>query len=134
MPFVNDTSMVIRITVAGQSNMLLGDASTNMKNIIRSMYDSHVKSDMVTLAHHGVWDTIPELYNEIKGKVLFWPNNTEGAKMYYNKSSTSEAKKALVAALNNATDVFLAKGTDTKLILPYTPVGNKQSFINSTLK
>ena len=134
MPFVNDTSMVVRVTVAGQSNMLLGDASTNMKNIIRSMYDSHVKSDMVTLAHHGVWDTTPELYNEIKGKVLFWPNNTEGAKMYYNKSSTSEARKALAAALNNATDVFLAKGTDTKLILPYTPVGNKKSFISSTLK
>lgn len=134
MPFVNDTSMVIRVTVAGQSNMMLGDASSNMKNIIRAMYDSHVQSDMVTLAHHGVWDTTPELYNEIKGKVLFWPNNTAGAQMYYNKSSTSAAKKSLVAALNNATDVFLAKGTDTKLNLPYTPVGNKQEFMNSTLK
>ena len=134
MPFVNDTSMVVRVTVAGQSNMLLADASKNMKGIIRSMYDSHVKSDMVALAHHGVWDTTPELYNEIKGKVLFWPNNTEGAKMYYNKSSTSEAKKALTAALNNATDVFLAKGADTTLNLPYTPVENKQTFINNNLK
>ena len=134
MPFVNDTCMVLRATVAGQSTMLLGDASTSMKGIIRSMYDSHVKSDMVTLAHHGVWDNTPELYNEINAKVLFWPNNTAGAKEFYSKSSTSEAKKALVAALNNATDVFLAKGTDTKLNLPYTPVGNKQSFINSTLK
>ena len=135
MPYVNDTSMVIRVTVAGQSNMLLGDASTNMKNIIRSMYGSHVKSDMVTLAHHGVWDTTPELYKEIKGKVVFWPNNTAGARMYYTEKSTSSgARKAIQAALDNATDVFLAKGTDTKLNLPYTPVGNKQSFINSTLK
>jgi hypothetical protein len=135
MPFVNDTSMVVRVTVAGQSNMLLADASSNMKGIIRSMYDSHVKSDMVTLAHHGVWDTTPELYNEIKGKVLFWPNNTAGARMYYtDKSSSSGARQAIQAALNNATDVFLAKGTDTTLNLPYTPVGNKQSFINSTLK
>ena len=135
MPFVNDTSMVVRVTVAGQSNMLLADASSNMKGIIRSMYDSHVKSDMVTLAHHGVWDNTPELYNEIKGKVLFWPNNTAGARMYYtDKSSSSGARQAIQAALNNATDVFLAKGTDTTLNLPYTPVGNKQSFINSTLK
>jgi hypothetical protein len=135
MPFVNDTSMVVRVTVAGQSNMLLADASSNMKGIIRSMYDSHVKSDMVTLAHHGVWDTTPELYNEIKGKVLFWPNNTAGARMYYtDKSSSSGARQAIQAALNNAKDVFLAKGTDTTLNLPYTPVGNKQSFINSTLK
>ncbi len=132
MPYVNDTSMVLRITVAGQSTMLLGDASKNMKNIIRSMYDSHVKSDMVTLAHHGVWDFNPELYNEIKAKVLFWPNNTAGAKEFYNKSSSTEAKKSIDAALKHATDVFLAKGTDTKLLLPYTPVGNKSSFINNT--
>lgn len=134
LPHVNESSMVLRATVAGQTTMLLGDASSTMKGIIRDMYDSHVKSDMLTLAHHGVWDTTPELYNEIKAKVVFWPNNTEGAKMYYNKSSTSEARKSIVAALNNATDVFLAKGTDTKLDLPYTPVGNKDSFINSTLK
>ena len=135
MPYVNDTSMVVRVTVAGQSTMVLADASTNMKNVIRSMYGSHVKSDMVTLAHHGVWDTTPELYNEIKAKVVFWPNNTAGARMYYTeKSTTSGARKAIQAALDQATDVFLAKGTDTKLNLPYTPVGNKQSFINSTLK
>ena len=135
LPHVNESSMVIRVTVAGQSTMILADASSTMKGIIRDMYDSHVKSDMVTLAHHGVWDTTPELYNEIKGKVLFWPNNTTGAKQYYTEKSTSSAaRKAIQAALDNATDVFLAKGTDTKLMLPYTPVGNKQTFINNTLK
>ena len=135
LPHVNEASMVVRVTVAGQSTMILADAADQMKGIIRSMYDTHVRSDMVTLAHHGVWDCVPELYNEIKGKVLFWPNNTEGARMYYtDKSSSSGARQAIQAALNNATDVFLAKGTDTKLNLPYTPVGNKQSFINSTLK
>jgi hypothetical protein len=115
--------------------MALADASSTMKGIVREMYDSHVKSDMLVLAHHGVWDNTPELYNEIKGKVLFWPNNTAGARMFYtDKSSSSGARQAIQAALNNATDVFLAKGADTKLNLPYTPVGNKQSFINSTLK
>ena len=39
--------------------------------------------------------TTNELYNIIKGKVLFWPNNTEGARMYYtNKSSSSTARKS----------------------------------------
>ena len=79
------------------------------------------------------YELLLKQYNEIKAKVLFWPNNTEGARMYYNKSSTSEARKSIVAALNNATDVFLAKGTDTKLILPYTPVGNKSEFMKETL-
>ena len=135
LPHVNESSMVIRVTVAGQSTMVLADASGDMKGVIMKMYNSHLKSDMVTLAHHGVWDTNPELYNIIKGKVLFWPNNTEGARTYYtNKSTSSNPRKAIQAALDNATDVFLAKGTDTKLNLPYKPVGNKQSFINSTLK
>lgn len=135
LPHINEASMVIRVTVAGQTTMVLADVSDVAKGIIRDMYNTHVKSDMLTLAHHGVWDNTPELYNEIKAQVLFWPNNTAGARMYYtDKSSTSTARKAIQAALNNAKDVFLAKGTDTKLYLPYTPVGNKQSFINSTLK
>ena len=135
LPHVNEASMVIRVTVAGQSTMILADASSKMKGIIRSMYDSHVKSDMVTLAHHGVWDTTPELYNEIKAKVVFWPNNSKGARQYYtDKSTTSEARKSIQAALDNAKDIFLAKNKDTKLDLPYTPVGNRSEFINSHLK
>ena len=135
LPHINEASMVIRVTVAGQTTMVLADVSDVAKGIIRDMYNTHVKSDMLTLAHHGVWDNTPELYNEIKAQVLFWPNNKAGARMYYtDKSSTSTARKAIQAALNNAKDVFLARGTDTKLDLPYTPVGNKQSFINSTLK
>ena len=135
LPHINEASMVIRVTVAGQTTMVLADVSDVMKGIIQDMYNTHVKSDMLTLAHHGVWDNTPSLYNEIKANVLFWPNNTAGARMYYtDKSSSSTARKAIQAALDNATDVFLAKGTDTKLDLPYTPVGNKQAFINSTLK
>ena len=136
LPHVNESSMVIRVTVAGQSTMILADAAETVKDIMMSMYnDSFLKSDMVTLAHHGVWDNRPALYDKIKGKVLFWPNNTAGARMYYTeKSSSSTARQAIQHALNNATDVFLAKGTDTKLYLPYKPVGNKQSFINTTLK
>ena len=130
---VNDSSMVVRVTVAGQSTMVLADAAKSMKAIILKMYNSSLDSNMVTMAHHGVWDDTPELYNKIKGEVLFWPSNTASAKEYYGKSSTSEARKAIVAALNNATDVFLAKGTDTKLMLPYKPVGNKDKFMKDTL-
>lgn len=128
---VNDASMVIRVTVAGQSTMILADAADGMKDIISAMYKNSLKSDMVTLAHHGTWDTRPALYNKIQGKVLFWPSNTAGAKEFYGKGNSTEGKQAILAALSNATDVFLAKGTDTKLMLPYTPVGNKQAFINS---
>ena len=74
-------------------------------------YDGSM-SDIVTLAHHGVWSTKPELYKRINAKVLLWPNNSAGAKEFYDKSSTSESRKTIQAALDCATDVYLAKGTD----------------------
>ena len=132
---VNTSSLVIRVKVAGQTTMVLTDSFKSMlKDIILKMYSSHLKSDMVTLAHHGVQSTTPEAYETIGAKVLFWPSNTTSAHEYYhNKASgqTQEAYTTVRKAVSVATDVFLAKGTDTKLNLPYTPVGNKQSFINS---
>ena len=126
---INTASMVVRITVAGTSTMILADASENTNTIILKMYNGHLKSDIVTLAHHGVWSTKPELYKRINAKVLLWPNNSAGAKEFYDKSSTSESRKTIQAALDCATDVYLAKGTDNLFTLPYKTVNNKSEFI-----
>jgi hypothetical protein len=133
---INTSSMIIRVTVAGSSTIVLADATGTAKALVLKMYNSHLKSDMVTLAHHGVWVDTPEIYAKIGAKVLLWPSNKAAAKEFYHgtaPSNTSYSKPAINEALNQATDVFLSRGTNVKLTLPYTPVGNKQQFIDNVL-
>ena len=127
---INTSGMIIRVTVADNSTMILADATSVTNAIILKMYDSHLKSDNVTLAHHGIWVDSPEMYKKINAKVLFWPSNTEQANKYYNQDYS---RPAIQAALDAATDVYLAKGTDNKFELPYVLKYNKEEFIQSTL-
>ena len=133
---VNTSSMIVKVTVGGTSTMVLADASKAMKNIVLQMYTTNLKSDMVTLAHHGVWVDTPEMYTKVGAKVLLWPSNKAAAKEFYHgtaPSNTSYSKPAIKEALKQATDVYLARGTDNKFDLPYKTVGNKQTFIDNVL-
>ena len=127
---INTSSLIIRVTVAGTSTMVMADATGVSKQIILKMFNSHLKSDIVTLAHHGIWIDTPEMYTTINAPVLLWPANTAGANEGYNHYYS---KPAITAALECATDVYLAKGTDNILSLPYKPVNNKEAFMQNTL-
>ena len=122
--------MIIRVTVAGYSTMILADATSVSNEIILKMYNSHLKSDSVTLAHHGIWVDTPEMYNRISAPLLLWPCNTARSKEFYEQEYS---RPAIQAALDNATDVYLSKNVTNKFNLPYTPINNKEEFIQSTL-
>ena len=126
---INTSSMIIRVTVAGTSTIVLADATGFSKEIMLKMYNSHLESDIVTLAHHGIWVDTPEMYNTIKASVLLWPSNKTEANTYYVHDFS---KRAIMAALNNATDVYLARGTDKVFKLPYTIINNKEAFMAET--
>ena len=133
---INTSSMVIRVTVAGTSTMVLGDATGISKQIMLKMYNEHLKSDIVTLAHHGIWVDTPEMYTAIAASVLLWPSNTASAREFYyalEPSKTTFSQPAIKEALNQATDVYLAKNIDNKFSLPYTHINNKEEFMNVTL-
>jgi hypothetical protein len=133
---VNTSSMIVKVTVGGTSTMVLADASNSTKNIVLQMYTTNLRSDMVTLAHHGIWVDTPEMYTKVGAKVLLWPSNKAAAKEFYHgtaPSNTSYSKPAIKEALKQATDVYLARGTDNKFDLPYKTVGNKQDFIDNVL-
>ena len=127
---INTSSMIIRITVDGTSTMILADATSVTNSVVLKMYDSHLKSDIVTLAHHGIWVDTPEMYKKVDAKVLLWPSNTTEANNYYNQTYS---KPAIQAALDAATDVYLAMGTDNKFELPYTFKNNKEAFMGNIL-
>lgn len=127
---INTSSMIIRVTVAGTSTMVLADATGVSKQMMLDMYGSHLESDIVTLAHHGIWIDTPEMYNTVKAPVLLWPANTAGANEGYTHSYS---RPAILAALDNATDVYLSKGTNNKLSLPYKTVNNKEAFMKENL-
>ena len=127
---INTSSLIIRVTVAGSSTIILADSTSVSNELILKMYNSHLKSDMVTLAHHGIWVDTPEMYNRIKAPVLLWPSNTTRAIEFYN---TEYSKPAIQAALDNATDVYLSMGTTNKFMLPYQTVNNKEAFMKDIL-
>ena len=127
---VNTTSMMLRVTVAGTSTLITGDATSTLNEVVLQMYNSHLKSDIVTLAHHGIWVDTPELYKRVKASVLLWPCNTKRAKEFYNKNYS---KTTIRTAIDLATDIYLAKGTDNTFALPYQHVNNKAAF-NSYIK
>lgn len=134
---INTSSMIVRVNVKGTTTMVLADATSTLNEILLAMYNSHLESNMVTLAHHGIWVDTPEMYKRVSAEVLLWPSNTKRAQEFYHgnraPSNTTYSKPAINEALKQATDVFLARGTDTVLSLPYKTVGNKQDFINNVL-
>ena len=102
-----------------------------MVSALRRLWrNSNLKSDIVTLAHHGIWVDTPELYKRVNASVLLWPCNTTRAKEFYNKNYS---KTTIRTAIDLATDIYLSKGTTNKFSLPYKHVNNKAAF-NSYIK
>ncbi len=120
--YINTTSMVIRVNIGGQSIMLLADTTHASGDILTNTFGSYLESDMVQLAHHGMYSVNPTVYNCIKAPVVLWPNNVGPA---MEKINDSEIK----AALTHATDVYIAGSTVTTLKLPYTCINNKADVV-----
>ena len=123
---INDSSLVVRITMSGKTIMLLGDALEKTANSLTNTYGSYLKSDMVQLAHHGTNPGTKALYTNINATVLFWPSSTDNVKQRYY----TDKNAAVVEAVSKAKDIYLAGEGSTTLKLPYTIVNNKSAFLN----
>lgn len=124
LDYLNTSSLVVRVNVGEHSMLALADTTHVSGDILKNMYGTYLESDMVQLAHHGTYPGYASLYNAIKAPVLIWPSNLDNAK-------TQITNGAVVAALNQATDVYIANSGNVTLQLPYTPINNKQQFLNS---
>ena len=124
LDYVNSSSLIVRFKIAGQTVLALADATHTVSTILQNTYGSYLKSDIVQLAHHGIYPGYASLYGKINASVLLWPSNTANAKKMYSDSAVKEA-------VSRAKDVYLAKNIDVTLTLPYTVKNNKQEFLKS---
>ncbi len=121
---MNTTSLIFRITVQGNSVMVLADTTSRAINHIYKVYGNYLKSDMVQLAHHGVNGGVL-LYQTIDADVVLWPiavdaSYNQGVELIrdvaYNKVATDLAE-----------EVYVAGNAVFTLPLPYTPPDNESA-------
>ena len=123
---LNNTSMVVRFTVGGQTIIALGDVLEPAAKIICNMHGSYLKSDIVQLAHHGTTPGTKALYTNINAPILLWPSCKDNVQKRYQSSG----HESLSEAINKAKDIYLAgEGTKT-LSLPCSVVNNKSAFLS----
>ena len=72
---VNNSSMVYKIRVSGQSILILGDlAYDGGKDLIKTCTAAELKSDIVQMAHHGQQGVDQDVYALIAPTTCFWPS------------------------------------------------------------
>ncbi len=73
--YYNDTSAVVRLGIAGQTVMFLGDARYAASKVICERYTKALKSDIVQVSHHGFDGCTTGVYDRIDPTVCFWPTS-----------------------------------------------------------
>lgn len=113
----NDSSLVFRVTAAGQTILFLGDVQTEAAAVIAEMYGKELKSDMVQMAHHGYSNGGSKtLYAFIDPTVIFWPSSPA---LYESRSGTGTG--GYVIGSLNVREVVKATEQTRTLTLPYSP-------------
>ena len=104
----NDSCMVTRFKIDGQTFTILGDVEDEASAIMVNMYDSAtLKTDILQVAHHG-WGATTRLYNLFKPTVLVWP--TDQATFTKQTAGTSSSYYYVI-------DYALSKQANVKLII-----------------
>ncbi len=69
---VNETSLVMRAWVDGQSILFLNDATPGAGSRLAFKYGNDLKSDIVQMAHHGQRGVTENVYKLVKAPVHLW--------------------------------------------------------------
>lgn len=126
LPNINDSSLVIRVTMGGQSIMLLADTAYSSGPILNKLWGDYLKSNIVQMAHHGTYPSVEAIYHSIQGEVLLFSAMYRNVKWYVVDSRYGAQMEA---ALLYAKDIFVSDENVDKIELPYTPVGNKEEML-----
>lgn len=70
---INDTSMIFRAYIEGQTVLFLGDGHIEVSERLMEKYGESLKSDIVQMAHHGQNGVTFEVYKTVCPKLCLWP-------------------------------------------------------------
>lgn len=70
---INDTSLVLRMTIGEQTVLFLNDLGTLGGRRLLKTYGDALKSDIVQMAHHGQAGVAKDVYRAIDAQVHLWP-------------------------------------------------------------
>ena len=70
---INESSVVYRLTIDGQTVLFLGDAAQAAGTRLLKTYKDDLSSDVVQMAHHGSHGVAKSVYKQINPKVCLWP-------------------------------------------------------------
>ena len=95
----NDTNTVIRFEFFNQnapssapiSFLYTADANRWQSRFLCATYGDYLKSDMMTVAHHGNVGCEIELYEKVSPTAIWWPHNAQAVKNYLNPSKNGNA-------------------------------------------
>ena len=70
----NDTSLVCRVTLGGQSVLVLGDAAADIsQTVLLPLFGAAMDSDILQVSHHGLGGIHPHVYKIMNPSVAIWP-------------------------------------------------------------
>ena len=123
----NDSSMVIRIEIGEDSLIFLNDTCYESGPIIHNLWGAYLKSDIVQIAHHGMWPSVESIYHDIAGEVLLVPNLY---KYFKNHITDSRWIDVINAVLSYAKDLYVSGDKLMVHKLPYVFENNKEEMYN----
>ena len=83
--YLNDTSLVMRITLGGQKIMMLADTHQIANTILSEMYGDYLKSDLVQVTHHGGDGGTCAIYDCIDADFAFFTTSDELVPIYISR-------------------------------------------------
>ena len=84
----NNTNTVLRFTVSSKgtsktvTQIWTGDANRWQSRFMCATYGNYLKSDMVSIAHHGNAGCEIEFYDKVSPTTVWWPHNANAAQDY----------------------------------------------------
>ena len=125
---IDDKNRAVLENLAKRYKLLMvGAGNTCYKSgpIVHNLWGAYLKTDIVQIAHHGMWPSVECIYHDIAGEVVLVPNLCR-----YFKNHITDSRWAAVidVALSYAKDLYVSGDKLMVHRLPYVFENNKEEM------